>query len=250
MTNKLVLAGVFLVALAVVYSADNVCPSVCKEYKTCSILSNTNSSSNISAVINKSLVCSNQTDLGVGYLFKNLSDCSLQRAAIETALLFGFEWDQVAMLEAVFGQEDFFKKTCEWDHLAAAVCIYTSLPKTDDTACTNASVTRSTLFCKNECMHLVNSCFNLDKYAQLTSAATSACNDMTTQEATSDKCFKAQIHQEGASSPTCNVLASKTNNTGPYIVAGIALALALVALIGLALITCRNGGDGGKPNSF
>lgn len=250
MNNKLVIAGVFLVALAVVYSADNTCPSVCKEYTTCSILSNTNSSKNISDVIHKSLVCSNETDMGVGYLFKNLSDCSLERAAIETALLFGFEWDQVAMLEAVFGQEDFFKKSCEWEHLAAAVCIYTSLPAASDTACTNASVTRSSLFCKDECMHLVDSCFDLEKYGQLKSAATSACNDMTTQSATSKTCYKAQIHQKGASSPTCNVLASKTNNTGPYIVAGIALALALVALIGLALITCRNGGDGPKPNSF
>ena len=38
--------------------------------------------------------------------------------------------------------------------------------------------------------------------------------------------------------------------SGPYALAGVGLALALVALIGLVLITCRNADSPGAPGSF
>eukprot|EP00116_Pleurobrachia_bachei_P017745 sb/3478007/ len=42
----------------------------------------------------------------------------------------------------------------------------------------------------------------------------------------------------------------KSTSVRPYALAGVGLALALVALIGLVLITCRNADSTGAPGSF
>lgn len=230
---------------------DTNCTSTCTAYKVCTSLNTTN---NHTAFLKNSLLCDSALDTTLGKLYSNLSSCALRDAAIEVADLFEIGWDGVSSLEAIIGDQEFWLEGCKWEQIAAAACIYYSVPAKG--VCTNTNVTvptvtREGLFCPGECMSLANSCLNLKKYRHLTDSVTDFCNGVTTSNNATTSCFKAQVDQKGLSAPSCSDNSVKAKSlTGPYILAGIALALAVVALIGLALITCKNGSGVGAPNSF
>jgi len=234
-------------ALTGIALGDVNCTSTCSGYSACSSLKN---ATNATSFLGNSLLCNNPTDAILGNLFNNASSCALTEAAIEVADLLDIEWGGVAAVEAIMNDQTFWKASCQWDTLAAAACIYFSVPEKG--TCTNKpTVEQDKLFCEKECMTLADGCFNLGKYRQLHDGIADFCKTVTTDDANSTTCFKAQVDQKGLSAPACADLSAKaTNLTGPYIVAGIALALAVVGLIGLALITCRSGAGGGAPNSF
>lgn len=236
-----------VMAGAMVAGADTNCTSSCSSYSVCTSL---NSTSNHTAWLQNSLLCDSKYDAMLGKLYSNMSSCGLTEAAIEMADLLDIGWDGVSSLEAIIGDKDFWLPGCDWEQLAAAACLYYSVPA--DGVCINGpNVTQNTLFCAGECMSLASSCLNLNKYKHLTESVTDFCKGVTTTKANSTTCFKGQVDQSGLSAPKCDddTVAAKSL-TGPYILAGIALALAVVALIGLALITCKSGGGGGAPNSF
>jgi len=225
---------------------DTNCTSSCPAYKVCTSL---NATTNYTKFLTNSLLCDSKLDSSLGKLFNNMSACALTESAIEIADLLDIGWDGVSSLEAIIGDQDFWMAGCKWEQLAAAACIYYSVPEVG--TCTNKpSVDRSDMFCPGECMTLAKSCLNLDKYKHLTDSVTDFCNTVTATNGTTD-CLKGQVDQAGLSAPKCNSNKLKEKSlTGPYILAGIALALAVVALIGLALITCKSGSGAGAPNSF
>jgi len=248
MNREMLIILVVLAGTALVFGADN-CTSKCSAYSVCTSLNTTN---NYTEFLENSLLCDAKKDLALGKLFSNMSSCALTEAAIEIADLLDIGWDGVSSLEAIIGDKDFWRPDCKWKQLAGAACIYYSLPD-DDQACAKPNVTvvsKKNLFCPGECMDLANGCLNLDKYRHLNESITDFCNSVT-QTNNSIACFKGQVDQTGLTNPSCsdgNVKAKSL--TGPYILAGIALALAVVALIGLALITCKSGAGVGAPNSF
>lgn len=240
--NRLVFACAVLVAVSVsVLNATN-CSSTCEEYSICTSLKN---QTNMTAFLSNSMVCSSDNDVKLGLLFGRLDECKLKEAAIEVADLTGISWDGVSAIEALMSDQDFWMAECEWEHLAAAACVYFSLP--DDTTCTNPAVKKSDMFCKNECMQIASKCLNLQKYKQLNESVTSFCADLTVTDDT-DSCYKAQIDQPGLHLPTCTVVTS-VSLLGPYIVGGVGLALAVVAILGLVLMNVKKG-EAGVPNSY
>lgn len=241
LTVLAVMAGTALVL------GDTNCTSTCTGYKACSSL---NVSSNYTAFLNNSLVCDSDSDGILGNLFGSMSSCGLKEAAIEVADLLDIGWDGVSSLEAIISDEAFWLEDCQWDQFAAAACIYYSVPAKGE-CINNPSVTRDDLFCAGECMNLAKGCLNLEKYRHLTDSITDFCNTVTTQNVNSTTCLKGQVDQAGLTAPKCpDGTVPETSLTGPFILAGIALALAVVALIGLALITCKSGAGAGAPNSF
>ena len=244
--NSMFLGCVVLAAMSAVILSDGTnCTSSCKGYSACSSLVNV---TNHTSFLNNSLTCSSSNDKILGLLFSNFDSCKLKEAAIEVADLMGVSWDGVSAVEALIEDQEFWLPKCEFEHLAAAACLYFSLP--DPKTCANTPlVEKNKMFCKGECMKIASSCMNLGKYRQFNASVTSFCNDHSSDGETN--CYKAQFDQSGLQKPNCNsdVLKAKSL-TGPYIVGIVALVLAVVALIGLILITCRNNGGGGAPNSF
>lgn len=244
-----------LIVLAVIagtaLAAENLtCTSSCSAYSVCTSL---NATIDKTAFLNNSLLCDADKDKALGNLFSSMSSCALMNASIEVADLLGIEWDGVSVVESIIEDEDFWMPGCNWPNLASAACIYYSLPDNATTCTTNVTappVTRKDMFCPGECMLLASGCLNLKKYRHLGDSITDFCNSVTTEKNTTE-CFKGQVDQTGLVSPDCSANELKsTSLTGPYILAGIALALAVVALIGLALITCKSGSGAGAPNSF
>lgn len=248
MNSQILLVVAVMVCAGVVMGETN-CTSTCSAYSVCTSL---NSTSNYTTFLTNSLLCDAKADAALGKLYGNLSSCSLMNAAVEVAGLLGIEWDGVSSLEAIIGDEEFWLADCKWEQLAAAACIYYSVPKEGVCTNKNVSVSQENLFCPGECMSLASSCMNLNKYRHLQDSVQSFCNDVTTQKNSTTTCFKGQVDQKGVlKAPDCTTDAvAATSLTGPYILAGIALALAVVALIGLALITCKSENLGGQPNSF
>jgi len=249
--NKQMLLVVAVMASAglVMGESNTTCTSTCTKYNVCTSL---NATGNHTAFLNNSLLCSATADAALGKLYTNLSSCSLMDTAIDVADMLDIEWDAVSSLQAIIGDEEFWLKDCQWDQLAAAACIYYSVPADGQCLNNNATVTQKNLFCEGECMNLASSCMNLNKYRHLTDSIKDFCTSVTTTDNNSTTCFKGQVDQKNAlHAPDCtsDKLAG-TSLTGPYILAGIALALAVVALIGLALITCKGENLGGAPNSF
>lgn len=240
--NGLYLGCAILVSLSLSVIGDQNCTASCEGYKTCSTLKNN------TAFLNNSLSCNADNDKKLGDLFTYMDDCKLNAAAIVVADLMKVAWDGVSSIEAIMSDEEFWLDTCEYGHMAAAACVYFSLP--EDGTCTNKpNVEKSGLFCPDECMKVASSCMNLGKYKQLNESITSTCNDIT-DTSNSTNCYKAQISQEGLHKPDCNANVVKSVSlTGPYIVGAVGLALAVVAIVGLALITIKRG-DAGVPNSF
>ncbi|XP_063675739.1 uncharacterized protein LOC134812285 isoform X2 [Bolinopsis microptera] len=237
--NRQMLTVLAVMAGAALVLGNENCTSTCTAYKACSSL---NVSSNYTAFLNNSLVCDSQNDGILGKLFGSMSSCGLKDAAIEVADLLDIGWDGVSSLEAIISDEEFWLEGCQWDQLAAAACIYYSVPAKGE--CTNSpSVSRNGLFCAGECMNLAKGCLNLEKYRHLTESITDFCKSVTNADAKSTTCLKGQVDQAGLTAPKCpDGTVKETSLTGPFILAGIAFALAMVALIGLALITCK--GDG------
>lgn len=170
-------------------------------------------------------------------------------AAIDVADLLNVGWDGVGALEAIISDPEFWLETCEWDELAAAACIYYSLP--DGVSCNNtdSAVTRQSLFCPDMCSQMAAKCFNFKKYRHLQESVDTFCDNASVTDSNSTACYNGQVDQAGLGAPVCETVKA-VSLTGPYILAAIGLALAVVALIGLALITCRSGSGAGAPNSF
>lgn len=237
-------AVALLGALTMAFAADT-CTNSCPGQTMCTALANTTSSVHTSWVP-AGLVCNADNDAILASLFSSLGKCKLADASIEVAELFGIDWDGVGSIEALIDNEDFWLDTCEWEHLSAAACLYYNMPAEE--TCTDSPLKQSSLFCPDECMKIANGCLNLKKYRNLKTSITDLCADVSAASPT-ETCYKTQFSQEGASAPDCKE-ATPTSLTGPYIIGGISLALAVVALIGLALVTCRTGAGGGSPNSF
>lgn len=236
-----------VMAGAAVVLGESNCTSTCPAYKVCTSL---NSTTKYNAFLNNSVLCDDAADKTLGKLYSNMSSCALTEAAIEVAGLLGIGWDGVSAVEAIIDDEQFWMAGCDWEQLAAAACIYYSVPVKGE--CINSpSVTREDMFCVGECMNLAKSCLNLEKYGHLTDSIEDFCTGVSTTNVNATMCLKGQVDQKGLSAPDCKDGAvAATSLTGPYILAGIALALAVVALIGLALITCKSGAGGGAANSF
>lgn len=247
MEKQVMLVFAAMALTAAVLGAGPNCTSTCTGYKTCSSIVN---ATNHTGFLADALVCSKDSDSQLGVLFQNMSGCALTGAAIEVADLLNITWDGVSSLEAIIGDQDFWKKECSWQQLAAAACVYFSLPAKSDT-CAKGKIAQESLFCTGECKKIADSCFNLKKYRHLEESIDDFCTSVTATDKDQANCYKGQIDQSGLSAPDCTTNALKTTSlTGPYILAGIALALAVVGLIGLALITCKSGAGGGQPNSF
>jgi len=226
---------------------DKTCTSTCPNYTTCSSLTK---GTKYNAFLNGSLVCDSDKDAEIGKLLKSTSECKLRDASALLSDMLGYGWEAVGVVEAYMGDEELWLPTCNFDNLAAAACVYYSLPM--DADCVNASVpTRSDIFCKGFCKELFDGCINFKKYWHLEDEFEELCRETTTSDDT-DMCFKGQIDQSGLTAPKCPKTPEPTqvSLTGPYALAGVGLALALVALIGLVLITCRNADSSGAPGSF
>jgi len=243
--NRQYLVCAILAALSLAVIGDQNCTSNCKGYQICSSLQN---QTDLTGFMNNSLSCDADKEAKLGVLFKQMDACKLKEAAIEISDLMDIAWDGVSAIEALIEDEDFWLDTCEWKHMASAACVYFSLPEAG--TCTNEpNVEKTGMFCMGECMKVANSCLNLGKYKQLSASVTAFCEGLSAPNGT-ENCYNAQISQAGLTKPACSADTIKSVSLlGPYIVGAVGLALAVVALIGLALITCRRG-DGGVPNSF
>jgi len=241
--DRMFLGCAILATLSMGVISELNCTSSCEGYKHCTSLQN---QTEVTAFLNNSMSCSADNDAKLGALFGYMDECRMTQAAIEVADLMNIAWDGVSPIEDLMEDEEFWLDTCEWSHIAAAACVYHSLP--DDSTCTNNStIQKSGMFCAGECMKIASSCLNLGKYKQLNESVTSFCDDYTSLN--SETCYKAQFSNPGLVKPACNADVKSVSLLGPYVVGAVGLALAVVALIGLALITCRKA-DGGAPNSF
>jgi len=245
--EKRVLAVLVLASVTgVVLSADIQCAATCPGYKSCTALKSTNQTQ----FLNNSLSCNSENDALLGKLFNNMSSCAMMEASIDVADLLDVGWDGVGALEAIISDPEFWLEGCEWEELAAAACIYYSLPDGDTCNNTDNAVTRQNLFCPKMCSQMAEKCFNFKKYRHLKESVDTFCDNASLPaDSNSTTCYKGQVDQAGLGAPVCET-AKVVSLTGPYILAAIGLALAVVALIGLALITCRSGSGVGAPNSF
>lgn len=195
------------------------------------------------ALYNNSLVCSKQWDSVLGSVYGYFSDCALNSAAVRLLGAVGIDWGVYASVEALFDDESIYLPTCAFGDVAAAACLYANLQADGD------GLTRSDMFCQLECMNLVDKCLDLTNYPALYKQAKEMCNDITVQTNTTN-CFKASFNETGLSAPKCKGSVGAVSLTGPYVLAGIAFAIAVVALIGLILTTCKGQNNAGSPGSF
>jgi len=211
--------------------------SSCSGFTTCSSLGVER------ALYNNSLVCSPEWDSVLGSVYGYFSDCALNSAAVRILGAVKIDWGVYGSMEALFDDETIYKDTCSYGDVAAAACLYANLQSEGE------GLVQSDMFCQLECMNLVDKCLDLSNYPSLRDQAAVVCNEVTAPDNTTN-CFKASFNETGLSTPKCNGSVGAVSLTGPYVLAGIAFAIAVVALIGLILTTCKGQSNGGAPGSF
>lgn len=230
------LTAILLLALCGAATAE--LNSSCSGFTTCTSLGTER------PLYNSSLDCSAEWDEVLGSVFAYFSDCALNSAAVRLLGEVKIDWGVYGSLEALFDDESIYLPTCSFGDVAAAACLYANLADEGD------GLLRSNMFCQDECLNLVDKCLDLSNYPSLRDQAKVVCNEITTPDETETRCFKASFNETGLSAPNCKSSVSEVSLTGPYVLAGIAFAIAVVALIGLILMTCKGQSNGGSPGSF
>lgn len=230
------LTALLVLALCGATTAVNVTSS-CTGFTTCTSLAVER------PLYNNSLECSPEWDSVLGSVFGYFSDCALNSAAVRLLGAVKIDWGVYGSMEALFDDESIYLPTCSFGDVAAAACLAANLPVEGD------ALIRDNMFCPDECMNLVDKCLDLSNYPTLRDQAVVVCNEVTAPDNSTD-CFKASFNETGLSAPKCNSSVGAVSLTGPYVLAGIAFAIAVVALIGLILTTCKGQSNGGAPGSF